>query len=110
MEQFSKGVHRALVVPNVGDEATGVKFLTQTDVVSCLFTHHSVSASLRVIFDQPMEQFQRPDLVTITSESSFIVALQIMLEAKVWAVAIVDKDTGVLISTLSVSDLRGTGN
>jgi hypothetical protein len=110
MEQFSKGVHRALVVPKVGDEATGVKFLTQTDVVSCLLTHHSVSASLRTIFNQPMEQFQRPNLVIITSESSFIVALQIMLEAKVWAAAIVDKDTGVLISTLSVSDLRGTKN
>jgi CBS-domain-containing membrane protein len=110
MEQFSKGVHRALIVPNVGDEATGVKFLTQTAVASFLLDHRSTSASLQDIFNQPVGQFQRPNVVTITSGTSLLVALQIMQDANVYAAAIVDKDTGVLISTLSVSDLRGTGN
>jgi CBS domain-containing protein len=109
MEQFSKGVHRALVLP-VTAEANEVKLLTQTDVVSFLLKIQSSCASLERIFNSKLKDLRRPDhkkdLVSVSISDGLIQALHIVLESKVHGVAVVD-DEGKLASILSVSDLRG---
>jgi len=45
--------------------------------------------------------------VTVTDNTELIQALNNMLSAGVYACAVVDQEMGLLISTLSMSDLRG---
>ena len=109
MEQFAKGVHRALVLPVVGS-STEVKLLTQTDVVSFLSENRSRSKSLDHVFNSKLKDLLRPDqkkdLVNVSMSDNLIGALNVLLESKVHGVAVVDDD-GKLKSVLSVSDLRG---
>jgi len=109
MEQFAKGVHRALVLPVVGS-STEVKLLTQTDVVSFLSENQSKSALLNRVFNSKLKDLLRPDqkkdLVNVSMSDKLIGALNVLLESKVHGVAVVDDD-GKLKSVLSVSDLRG---
>jgi CBS domain-containing protein len=108
MEQFSKGAHRALVLP-AADSSNEVKLLTQTDVVSFLFKIKSNSASLERIFNSKLSDLRRPnckkDVVSVPISEGLIQALRVLLESKVYGVAVVD-DEGKLASVLSVSDLR----
>lgn len=112
MEQFSKGVHRALVLPVDEASSKEVKLLTQTDVVSFLFEVRSSSASLERLFNSRLKDVRRPDfkrdIVCVSLTDGLISALHVVLESRVHAVAVVD-DEGKLMSYLSVSDLRGIG-
>jgi predicted transcriptional regulator len=109
MEQFAKGVHRALVLP-ISGLANEVKLLTQTDVVTFLSEKRFQSASLERIFNSKLKDLHQPDqtkdIVNVSMSDNLIDALNVLLESKVHGVGVVD-DEGKLKSVLSVSDLRG---
>jgi CBS domain-containing protein len=118
MEQFSKGVHRSLVVSpstlavssSSGFPLGEVKLLTQTDVVKFLLEMRSNSASLERLFNATLCELPRADskknLVSVAGTDSLSRALDIMILARVHGVPVVD-DAGHLETILSISDLRG---
>jgi CBS domain-containing protein len=110
MEQFAKGVHRALVLPVLENSADEVKLLTQTDVVTFLSGNQAKSALLDRVFNSKLKDLNRPDqtkdIVNVSMSDNLIDALNVLLESKVHGVAVVG-DGGKLQSVLSVSDLRG---
>ena len=115
MEQFSKGVHRALVLPAATLDgfsvvSNQVKLLTQTDVVVFLMQKEIESHSLRHLFGTPLRLLHRPvgkrDLVSVAYTDGLITALHTALQLNVHGVAVIDAK-GKMCSVLSVSDLRG---
>jgi hypothetical protein len=112
MEQFSKGVHRALVLPTpTAGETPDVRMLTQTDVVRFLIKARADSRSLQELFVQPIGQLGKPvhksRLVTVNDTQPVLSALRTMIEAGVHAAAVVHEQSGMLLSNFSMSDLRG---
>ena len=107
---FARGVHRAIIIPRVGEST---KLLTQTDVLNYLLSARSTSAELGRVLDSSLRQLGikalgpgEKALVTCTPDSSLVDAVGAMLQRNVHALAVVN-DHGLLLSTFSVSDLRG---
>jgi len=122
MEQFSKGVHRALIIPaaNSSSPSSGplhsgiaaqfsVKILTQTDLLVFLLKSSVKSKVLNNIFKKSILQLDiKPskEIVGMCSDALIVPALSKMLKEKVNAIAVTDRSRK-LISTLSISNLRG---
>ncbi|KAJ1461916.1 hypothetical protein M885DRAFT_507108 [Pelagophyceae sp. CCMP2097] len=116
MHQFAGGVHRALVVPDweggAANDATGAdaKMLTQTDIVDYV-VHRAASASLSALFEKTPRDLglaEPRELLTVTKSSDLVDALSEMVRFAVHAVPVVDAETGAVVDTLSVTDLRGS--
>lgn len=122
MEQFSKGVHRALIVPDATSSLPSsgpmhfgvaaefcVKILTQTDLLAFLLKCSANSKVLNDIFKKSiLECGIKPskEIVSMSSETLLVPTLSKMLKEEVNAIAITDKSRK-LVSTLSISNLRG---
>ncbi|KAJ1457594.1 hypothetical protein M885DRAFT_562941 [Pelagophyceae sp. CCMP2097] len=118
LELFSKGVHRAMVPPrHDGDET---RLLTQTDAVRYIAAHRFSSVALHDLLGKSLVDLgisaggqdgrfgaKRQDVVAINESAELIPAIFTLLREGVNAAAVVD-GAGALVSTLSLSDLRGT--
>lgn len=110
MEQFCKGVHRSIVTPvlpvSTRDKA---KLLSQTDIVRYLYDSREKSASLQAVFKAPLsgKMFPKVDVVCFALRTNLLGVIKSMLRQRVASVAIVDETTEMIISSFSMSDLRG---
>lgn len=103
MERFAKGVHYLLV----HDEQTAdrdLKILSQTDVIKYLHTNASTCPVIKVTLARPVGHFACTSVESVSVSTSMLVALGLLRSVR--AVPVLSRD-GELVSTLSLSDLRG---
>mmetsp|Transcript_57919 Transcript_57919/g.131245 ORF Transcript_57919/g.131245 Transcript_57919/m.131245 type:complete len:259 (+) Transcript_57919:505-1281(+) len=114
MEQYAKGIHRALVPPPDSNLPNGVvKLLTQTDIVRFISEIRSNSVSLEGIFNSSLHALHNilparsKDLVSVRSSCNIMQAIETLLQHNVHAAAVIDEHSGEIVSVLSMSDFRG---
>ena len=103
---FAFGIHRSIVIPCEGTP----KLLTQSDVLKYLLEKRTTSAELGRVLGRSLRELDlgsENPLVKCTTSSRLTDVLGTMVQRTVHAVAVVDGDNGLLLSTLSISDLRG---
>lgn len=105
MEQFCKGTHYALTIDAAARHETAPKMISQTDVVKYLLEHVMTMPTLQHVFGEPVSTITTEDVVTVNINAPLSEGLGML--AMVRAVPVVDEN-GHLVSTLSMSDFRGT--
>ena len=115
LAHFATGIHRVIVVPK--DRAGRPLLLTQTDILKFIVAQRQNDAELdRFLGTTSLRDLGiqaeggalgEKRLVTVAITDDLDIALGIMLQKTVSAVGVVDLMTGALLTTLSMSDLRG---
>ena len=112
IDLFKGGFQRVLVKTEIAGKPS-FKVLSQTDVVSFLASAANSHASTRDIFGktlkecdliQPEQEFN--ELCRVFADESALSAYRKMIRHKADAIAVVQRETGELLTTLSPSDLR----
>lgn len=102
LEPFSKGVHRAVVA--LSDDK--FKIITQTDVIRFAFAKKDQFPEFAKTVEELKLGGCPNDLYTLKSNETALMGFRKMDMEYYFAVPIVDPDTGVLVGTLSASDIR----
>jgi len=102
LEPFSKGVHRA-VVHIQGDD---FKIITQSDVVRLAYEKRDQFSEFSKTLEELNLGGNPEDLYSLKSNETALMGFRKMDMEYYFAVPIVDPDTGVLVGTLSASDIR----
>ncbi|KAJ7204654.1 hypothetical protein GGX14DRAFT_459240 [Mycena pura] len=108
LQVFSRGTHRVLI--RSSDPSTGPPFLGIVSDRRLLawFASYAPAASF---LETPLSSLSLPSLhlfsavVTATSSSSVLDAMRLMSEEGVSSIAVLDDETGVLLSAASVTDI-----
>lgn len=101
MEQFCRGTHHAFCV---GDPSVEPKMLSQSDLVAYVLSHETAMPHISCALDQTVGSIASAatDLVNVSDKLSD--ALRLLV--KHHALPVVDSN-GVVLSTLSASDMKG---
>jgi CBS domain-containing protein len=118
LEPMTKGVHR-LLVPEYGPtrdvfhghSAIRMKICTQADVITFFLQMSQVDEKLNRILETTLEELNviQEDVASVVScrlHTPLVQAIRTLAKFNISAMAVLD-DLGVLVETLSVSDLRG---
>ncbi|KAK0238128.1 hypothetical protein EDD85DRAFT_833124 [Armillaria nabsnona] len=110
LEHFSRGTHKVLVQkaepPN---DYLGI--VSDRRLLDWFSSYASENPSLRDFLSNPLHAFSLPSLnlyssvIAATSTASVLDAMRLMSEEGVSSVAVVDDDTSVLLSAVSVTDI-----
>jgi len=102
LEPFSKGVHRAVI--SLGNDK--FKIISQSDVIRFAFAKKDQFPE----FEKTLEELKLggapEDLYSLKSTETALAGFRKMDMEYYFAVPIVDAETGVLVGTLSASDIR----
>lgn len=103
MERFAKGGHY-LLAHDEKNVDRDVKILSQTDVIKYLHANASLIPVVKVTLNRPVGHFANTQVESVSESASMLVALELLRTVR--AVPVLSRD-GQLVSTLSLSDLRG---
>lgn len=116
LEPMSKGVHRILVHEEIEEDGKKVKrtrLLTQTDLIRFLvsYTVYAKDINCKIDIHDTLENLglasaSRPEPFVVSHTLSALESFRRMAEHDVKSAPVVD-DNGVLLGTISASDLRG---
>ncbi|KAI9356583.1 hypothetical protein DFJ73DRAFT_823253 [Zopfochytrium polystomum] len=107
MVAFAKGAHRALISDALGVSKSVV--VTQSDILKYAHTHPDTLAGLAPALSETTlakAGLVRRSVVTLRDSETALAGYTRMAEKKVMAVPVVDA-AGLVVATLSASDLRG---
>ncbi|KAJ6588749.1 hypothetical protein B0H19DRAFT_1100956 [Mycena capillaripes] len=107
LELFARGAHRVLIRASDPNPAPFLGYVSDR----CLLTWFAAYAPIASFLETPLCSLSLPSLhlfsavVTATSSSSVLDAMRLMSEEGVSSVAVLDDDSGVLLSAVSVTDI-----
>jgi len=107
MNTFSSGIHR---VPVIDDNNQILNFISQMDLLRFL-TQNIYLLEERGIGKKTLDELGigRKSVHFVRSDVMVILAMSSMIQHRVHAMPILDKETGKLVGNFSASDLRGIG-
>ncbi|KAF8524264.1 hypothetical protein BU17DRAFT_84861 [Hysterangium stoloniferum] len=103
LELFSRGTHRAII----GDFKGDVTMVSDMDLLEWLVNHAPKIASLVSALEQPLSALGigSRNVVSCLSTELVLDAMKVMSEQGLSTVAVVDDETGNLLSAISVTDI-----
>jgi CBS-domain-containing membrane protein len=107
LDPFSSGLHRILVELKSTDGITRhIRNISQTDVLRYLYENQNLLPQQLVISNLNRVQAVTKNVVTCYTTDNVLEAYKKIDKLYMSALAVVDRETGELVSTLSGSDLR----
>ncbi|KAG5732354.1 Protein SDS23 [Termitomyces sp. T112] len=106
---FSRGVHRALILSASCGDFDG--YVSDRGLLAWFASYAAKTPSLQSYLSNPLHSLSLPSLniyaavIGTTSSSKVLDAMRLMSEEGVSSVAVVDDETGALLSAVSVTDI-----
>ncbi|ESK83018.1 cbs domain protein [Moniliophthora roreri MCA 2997] len=110
LEPFARGVHRVLIRSSVPSQDF-VGIVSDRRLLSWFESYAAENSSMKRFLSDPIRSFSFPSfnlytaVVAATSKASVLEAMQLMSEEGVSSIAVLDDETGALLSAVSVTDI-----
>ncbi|KAG6875790.1 hypothetical protein C0992_002302 [Termitomyces sp. T32_za158] len=109
LQLFSRGVHRALILSASSNDFDG--YVSDRGLLRWFASYAAKTPSLQEYLSNPLHSLSLPSLniytavIGTTSSSTVLDAMRLMSEEGVSSVAVIDDESGALLSAVSVTDI-----